>query len=492
MDSVVKIFGTHAEPNYSLPWQRRRQTASTSSGFIIDGRRLLTNAHCVEHGRIKVRRRGHATKFPARIVAVGVECDLALLEVPDPAFWEGAVAVRFGGTPLLQQKVVAVGFPLGGDTVSATSGVVSRVEVQSYTHGSSELLAVTIDAAINSGASGGAVFNAHSLECVGVSFQSMAGSGEAELVGHAIPVTPIVRHFLGDVARHGRYTGFPVLGVDWQRLESPSTRAALGMGPAQTGVFVRRVDRTAPAAGVVRAGDVLLAVDGVRLGNDGTIPFRPGERLAFSHAISTKFVGDAVALSLLRDGAAMAVSASLRAPTRLAPVHLSGAPPSYMVWGGLVFTPLNLPFLKSEYGKEWEFEAPLRLLELATGWSASPARPGQQVVVLSSVLTSDSASDVTFGLEDFANVRVASVDGVAIDSMAGLVGALEAAAARARAVKPAHRDRFARVALDYGQLLIVDAAAAEAATPGVMATHGIEHDRSPDLRGGGGGKRAKR
>ena len=445
-----------------------------------------------------MRRRGQATKYAAHIVAVGVECDLALLEVADPAFWEGATPVVFGDTPLLQQKVVAVGFPLGGDTVSATSGVVSRVEVQPYTHGACELLAVTIDAAINSGASGGAVFNAHSRECVGVSFQSMAGSGEAELVGHAIPVTPIVRHFLDDVARHKRYTGFPGLGIDWQRLESPSSRAALGMGPGQTGVRVRRVDRTSPAAGVVAAGDVLLAVDGVPLGNDGTIPFRPGERLAFSHLVSCKFVGESVRLSLLRGGAPRTVTASLRPPARLAPVHLGGAPPSYAVWGGLVFTPLSLPFLKAEYGSDWEATAPLRLLELATGWSSSPARPGQQVVILSSVLTSDDAAGgaVTFGLEDFANVRVASVDGVAIESMAGLAAALDAAATRARAARPGHPDRFMRLALDYGQLLIVDAADAATATAGVMETHGIEHDRSPDLRGvvagGGGGAKPKR
>ena len=163
-----------------------------------------------------------------------------------------------------------------------------------------------------------------------------------------------------------------------------------------------------------------------------------------------------------------------------------------------IFTPLSLPFLKAEYGSDWEATAPLRLLELATGWSSSPARPGQQVVILSSVLTSDDAAGgaVTFGLEDFANVRVASVDGVAIESMAGLAAALDAAAARARAARPGHPDRFMRLALDYGQLLIVDAADAAAATAGVMETHGIEHDRSPDLRGvvagGGGGAKPKR
>jgi S1-C subfamily serine protease len=490
MDAVVKVYATHAEPNFSLPWQRRRQASSTSSGFIIAGGRLLTNAHCVEHATsVKVRRRGHATKFAAQVLAVGVECDLALLAVLDPGFWESTPpAVTFGDTPRLQTRVVAVGFPLGGDTVCTTSGVVSRVEVQPYTHGGADLLAISIDAAINSGQSGGAVFSSTG-QVVGVSFQSMAGTGEAELVGHAIP-TPIVQHFLDDYERHDAYTGFPVLGAEWQRLESPSTRAALGMQPGQTGVFVRRVDRTAPASAVLAAGDVLLSLDGVAIGNDGTVPFarRQGERVAFSHLISTKFVGDGVRLSILRGGKARTVTAALHGPSRLAPVHLSGRAPSYFVWGGLAFTPLSIPLLRSEYGaKDYEFEAPLRLLELATGWSSAPSRPGQQVVLLSQVLAADASADVTFGLEDFANVRVAAVDGAKIESMAGLVAALEGAAARARCLKPGDAGRFVRLQLDYGQFISVDAAAAAVATRGVLETHSIEHDRSADLRGGGGG-----
>eukprot|EP00959_Pyramimonas_sp_CCMP1952_P472315 9499846-Pyramimonas_sp.AAC.2 len=51
MDGVIKVYCIHTEPNYSMPWQRRRQYQSTSTGFVIDveRKRLLTNAHSVEH-----------------------------------------------------------------------------------------------------------------------------------------------------------------------------------------------------------------------------------------------------------------------------------------------------------------------------------------------------------------------------------------------------------------------------------------------------------
>jgi hypothetical protein len=86
MDAVVKVFCSHTEPNFSLPWQRKRQSSSTSSGFIIGGNRVLTNAHSVEHHtQVKLKKRGEEKKYVARVLAVGTECDLALLRYV-PAF----------------------------------------------------------------------------------------------------------------------------------------------------------------------------------------------------------------------------------------------------------------------------------------------------------------------------------------------------------------------------------------------------------------------
>ncbi|KAJ7542647.1 hypothetical protein O6H91_09G005100 [Diphasiastrum complanatum] len=75
LDAVVKVYCTHSEPDYSLPWQKRRQFHSTGSGFMISGRRLLTNAHCVEHHtQVKVKRRGDDTKFVAKVYANSFHC----------------------------------------------------------------------------------------------------------------------------------------------------------------------------------------------------------------------------------------------------------------------------------------------------------------------------------------------------------------------------------------------------------------------------------
>ena len=97
-----------SEPNYSLPWTMRHQSSSTSSGFLIGGKRILTNAHCVEdYTVVKVKKRGSATKYVAEVLAIGRECDLALLAVEDDDFWRGITPLQLADRlPTLQDEVV--------------------------------------------------------------------------------------------------------------------------------------------------------------------------------------------------------------------------------------------------------------------------------------------------------------------------------------------------------------------------------------------------
>jgi len=151
-DGVIRVYCTHSQPSFSMPWQRQKQEFSTSTGFVIDGGRILTNAHAVEYGSlIQVKKRQSEKKYVASVIAVGHECDLAMLSVDDPTFWDGLEPLNFGNIPELLEDVSVIGFPVGGDSLSITSGVVSRIEMQEYAQASAELLAIQIDAAINPG-----------------------------------------------------------------------------------------------------------------------------------------------------------------------------------------------------------------------------------------------------------------------------------------------------------------------------------------------------
>lgn len=161
LDSVLKVYATHSEPDFLMPWQKRHQTTSTSSGFVINvpgiGIRVMTNAHSVEYGSVvQVQRRGEDKKHEGVIEAVGNECDLALLRVdslfPEPNNdAEDVFVLQLGPLPSLQDEVEVLGYPSGGESLCVTKGVVSRIETQEYAQAGARLLAMQIDAAINPG-----------------------------------------------------------------------------------------------------------------------------------------------------------------------------------------------------------------------------------------------------------------------------------------------------------------------------------------------------
>ncbi|XP_071723093.1 protease Do-like 2, chloroplastic [Rutidosis leptorrhynchoides] len=457
LNAVVKVYCTHSAPDYSLPWQKQRQFTSTGSAFMIGEGKLLTNAHCVEHDtQVKVKRRGDDTKYVAKVLARGADCDIALLSVESKEFWKGAEPLQFGRLPRLQDAVTVVGYPLGGDTISVTKGVVSRIEVTSYAHGSSDLLGIQIDAAINPGNSGGPAFNDQG-ECIGVAFQ-VYRSSDTENIGYVIPTT-VVSHFLDDYQRNRKYTGFPCLGVLLQKLENPALRACLKV-ESNEGVLVRRVEPTSDASKVLKEGDVIVSFDGVHVGSEGTVPFRSNERIAFRYLISQKFAGDVAELGIIRGGASMKVQVALKPRVHLVPYHIDAGQPSYLIIAGLVFTPLSEPLI------EEECEESIGLKLLAKARYSLSRFEGEQMVILSQVL----ANEINIGYEDMSNQQVLKCNGTRIKNIHHLAHLVDSC-----------KDKYLVFEFEDNFLLVLEREAATAASSHVLKDYGIPSERSSDL-----------
>lgn len=413
-----------------------------------------------------MQRRGSDAKYLAGVLSVGWECDLAVLTVADEEFWEDMQAVQLNHKiPHFKESVLCVGFPVGGDTISVTGGVVSRIETQPYTQASAELLAIQIDAAINSGNSGGPAFNGDG-ECIGVAFQSM-DSGEAENIGYIIPCV-VVMHFLTDLLKHGRYTGFPTLGVEEQTMENQTLREAFGMAQNQKGVLINRVAPTAAAAKVLKAKDVLMAFDGEQISYDGTVKLRKHERVHWTWAVCQKFYGDEVNLTILRERKIMEVKIDNFYPeSPLVPVHTfqSANPnPSYFIIAGLVITAVTVPFLRSEFGEEWDCEAPVEIVKVASDQKAEFA--GEQLVVLTQVL----AHELTMGYDMFENKLLLTINGTKVKHLRHVMELVESC-----------DGDYLRFGLQNNLAIVLRAETAKKATADVLEKHGIPADRSRDL-----------
>jgi S1-C subfamily serine protease len=286
----VRITSTEVEPDYRAPWNSGVVQRGIGAGFVIDGSRILTNAHVVSDSRyLTVEREGDPNKYPATVLFIAHDCDLAMLQVASPNFFKNMTPLRFGGIPQLESTVSAYGYPLGGERMSVTAGIVSRVDFQLYTHsGVDSHLAVQISAQINPGNSGGPVMQ--NGKVVGVAFQGYSGD-VAQGVAYMIP-TPVIRRFLKDVD-DGHYDRYVDLGITYSKLQNPAQRRFLGLEDDGRGVLVNTVVAAGTAAKYVKPGDVLVAVDEHPIGADGFVELE-GERVEMPEVVERKFKGDTV------------------------------------------------------------------------------------------------------------------------------------------------------------------------------------------------------
>jgi len=342
--SLVRITATEVEPDYRAPWNSGAIQRGVGAGFVIDGSRILTNAHIVSNTRyLTVEREGDPNKYQATVRFVAHDCDLAIVSVPSPNFFKDMAPLTLGGIPPLESTVSAYGYPIGGERMSVTTGIVSRIDFQLYTHSSIDMhLAVQISAQINPGNSGGPVLQ--NGKVVGVAFQGYSGD-VAQGVAYMIPV-PVIQRFLKDIA-DGHYDRYVDLGLTYSKLQNAAQRRYLGLPEDGRGVLVNTVTAAGPAAKFVQSGDVLIAIDNHSISSDAFVEYE-GDRVQMFEVVERKFRGDIVKLDLVRNKQPLTVKIALGT---VWPYFMQGHSydirPRYVLYGGLLFQPLSLDMIEA-------------------------------------------------------------------------------------------------------------------------------------------------
>ncbi|NBR71062.1 MAG: PDZ domain-containing protein [Proteobacteria bacterium] len=417
--NVVMIEVTAQTWDYRLPWNPGTVSSARGAGFVIDGNRILTNAHVVSGARyLTVQREADPRKYPAKVLHVAHDCDLALVQVEDTDFLKGTSVLPIGEIPELESVVSVYGFPIGGDRLSVTRGVVSRIDYNSYTHSGREShLAIQIDAAINPGNSGGPVMQADKV--VGVAFQGFRGD-VAQNVGYMIP-TPVIRRFLKDV-EDGHYDHYVDLAIRWMPLENPAMRHYYQRPNDGQGVVVTDIFSEGSADGVLQKGDVLLSIDGHPIESDGSVRL-DGQPVQLEEIVERKFAGDTVELGVWRNQALEKRKITLR-PAEMFSMYenLYEEPPRYVLYGGLVFQPLTANLMAVLAGG-----ADLRLRQTYTLFGQDQIyRETPEPVILASVLP-DRSNVYLVGL---AGQVVREINGRRIRTLADVLPALESGGER--------------------------------------------------------------
>ena len=451
--ALVKDYTSHQLFDYLSPWQYGKSANSTATGFIIDGERIITNAHAVLNSKfLQVRKEGDSKKYKAVVKFTSEEYDLALVEIEDKSFFNGTVPLKLGTLPEIQEKLTVYGYPLGGDKLSTTQGIVSRMEHNTYTLTNRKFLIGQTDAAINSGNSGGPVVSKGKV--VGVAF---AGLNSADNIGYFIPVN-ILNNFLEDI-KDGKYDGPPLLGVEWLELESPSHRRMLGIEDKTGGILIKKVFKNSPFEGVLQKNDVLMKLDNYPIEYDGTIEFRKNEKTDFSYVNQQKKYGDNLSYEIIRDKKIKTGQVKLNKKdieyTVVTDVTIE-TPPSYMVYGGLLFEPLTSNYmagvvekLGSVYDKE----------ELYKDY--------KQLVVLVRVLP----FDVNLGYTDAEHEIIVKVNGEKYKDFKDF-------AQKVKNVKSG----FIVFENDNGDEIVLDVKEVEEQSEALMQNYNISSDMSDDIK----------
>ena len=453
--SVVRVSTTSQDPDYKVPWNPGNITRGIGAGFIIAGPRIVTNAHVISNSRfVTVERENDPKKYAAKVRFVAHDCDLALLEVSDPAFYKGLKPLEIGGIPQLESSVSVFGYPIGGERLSVTQGIVSRIDFQTYTHSSVDShLACQIDAAINPGNSGGPVLQDGKV--VGVAFQGYSGD-VAQNVGYMI-ATPVLQHFLKDVG-DGRYDKYVDLAIQTFRLPNPAQRAALGLKDDDTGVMVGSVVPGASCDGALRPGDVILAIDDNRVASDGFIQV-DNDRVEMAEAVERKFKGDSLKLHILRDKQEMDATVTLKpAWPYLIQANAYDVKPRFVVFGGLVFQPLSRDFLEV-YGID-----DLRVRYFYDSFiERSIFLQHPEVIILSQVLR----DPINTYVEEFKNSIVSEVNGHPIKRLDDLAAAFAETS-----------DYYVIKCIGQGRPIVLERAAVESARARIKKAYNVVSEQN--------------
>lgn len=376
------------------------------------------------------------------------------------------------GLPKLDENVTCVGFPQGGTQISVTRGVVSRIDVDAH-----YVLRIQIDAAINPGNSGGPVFDEQG-HVVGVASSHLRAASNIGYIIPSKIVSMFLQMCMDgmEVKPEDRFSGLGELVVRTdpnveenepkhvpgipnlrihgsQSLESKALRRHLGleeldlsggvrivgavgsaMGGQENGVASAGGDvskngdesgensngdgteeETGDGGGALRGNDVLLAINSIPIGMDGTIqlsPTRPDERINFRSLVTCQRVGSKVSLDVLRYKQRRELEVVLDMSKFLVAQYDDfDAIPLYVVVGGCVFSPLSLPLVQEKKSK-----SPSSF----SRFYRDQRNGNEQVLVLSKVLN----DDVNVGYHGWKNLVLKSVNGYEPTNIQDLVAVL--------------------------------------------------------------------
>lgn len=387
------------------PWQKQAVQTRSGQGVVIGPGVVITLARLVTDAQlVEVSVANSARRYPARVKHSDLAAGLALLEVTDEGL-RGQLAPLPVGEPARLDDEFDL-YQLGADNMLQryTGRVVSAAAEGAR-------LVLRLNTTLPAGGDGQAAIRDGKL--LGLMWSTRGQEGTLLSV-------ETIRRYLDDLA-DGSYAGPPGAGLWVQPLLRDDLRAFYGVAPTQHGLAITRILPGRTGDGVLREGDVLLAIDGYDLDDEGRFMHEVHGRLDSDYLLrGRRNAGDHVPAKVLRGGKTEEVRLELRSQAgaaTLVPDRVSTGRPEYLVVGGLVLLTLTRD---QGFSRRSPGATVLRRYIDRAGWDAASDR--KQVVFVNHVL----ADIANKGFENLSCAVVESVNGQRILALRDVAKALEA------------------------------------------------------------------
>lgn len=464
-DLVVKIHASQQSPDLIRPWTKGIPRQVKGSGVVIDGKRILTNAHVVKYAsQIYVQPNQSASHIPARIEAIAPGIDLAILKLDDESFFDHRGSLAFAQElPRVKDTINVYGYPTGGTELSVTQGIVSRIEYTDYYYQTTGLR-IQVDAALNFGNSGGPAVSDGKL--VGLVFSLIQN---AQNIGYLIPVEEI-QLFLKDVA-DGVYDGKPQLNDLVQTVENDALRKRLGLPKGVNGVMVAQPYDDSPGY-PLQEWDVITKIGDMPIDSDGKVSIRYDLRLSASYLVQKFAKNGLLPMTIFRDGRLAQINLPVPTQRELVIPFLLDKSPRYFIYGPFVFSQTTQDYIE-RLGNQTPPSLGRRPSPLVTRRLDRPAFEGEELVVVTAPLF---PSRITRGYDDPNRSVLSEVNGAPVKNLRHLVELL----------RNSHDDqisfKFASSGVLTHETMVFNRGDLMEATGKVLEENGIRYPYSPDLR----------
>jgi hypothetical protein len=421
-NSIISLQATRKTHSYSQPWQRGTG-GSNKTAVMIGPNEFLTTAEGLEDlTMLRLQKSGRGRWWPGRLQWIDHHANLAVVEAVEDGFNEGLRPARL--TP-------ADPAHNGWEILRWKSGNLERrtAEFNQYLVQEGRL---TFMQHLQLEASS-------EIEGVGWGEPMIAGdavvalaSGQSGNNVRLLPVSFFQR--LLDARRAGKRSGLGYFPFVWTPVQNPDIFAFLGLPGEPRGALILSVPEVPSVQPNLQARDLILEVEGRAIDSEGYyLDPDYGQMILENLSTRDKLAGDTVKLKIWRDRREMILEYPLPEVDfghKLLPFAHYDHEPEYLIVGGLVFQPLDIPLLKA-FGRNWETRAPLNLTQHA---EAVPTEKRPGLVVLSMVIP----DPFNLGYQDQRWLLVDEVNGRRIGGLKDLHAAL------ANPVNGFHEFNFAR------------------------------------------------